>query len=268
VAQASDRFDGGFNMTRTLSFLAGSWRLALAGATAALLLISLTGGVAQAAGGISNTTAPAISGTAQSGHTLTADPGSWSGDTSGGFSYQWQRCDTHGANCNPIAGATNATYTAQEFGATLVVEVTALDGPAVAASAATAVVRGPDPSGGSCVLVPNVGDADTTVFTITCENWSDYNQADPLTYSVQWWGCDIDGANCALEYQSTPTTVPRVEGILSGFHDTPGDDGSAADDQRPRVARRDAERRARRLVGQPDQLQLPVDELRLGVAGL
>jgi hypothetical protein len=182
----------------------------------------LTGG-AQAAGSPSNTTAPAISGIAQSGQILTADPGSWSGDTSGGFSYQWQRCDTHGANCSPIAGATSSTYTAQEFGITLVVEVTALDGPTVATSAATAVVRGPDPSGGNCSLIPNYGDADLTVFSVSCQNWSDYNQADPLTYSVQWWGCDSMGDNCILEYQSVPTTVPSVEGILSGFHDAPGD---------------------------------------------
>ena len=121
-------------MTRTLSMLAGIRRLAVAGAAAVLLLVVLPGGVAQAAGSVTNTTAPAISGTAQSGQILTADPGSWSGDTSGGFSYQWQRCDTHGASCNPIAGATSSTYTAQEFGITLVVAVTALDGPTVATS--------------------------------------------------------------------------------------------------------------------------------------
>ena len=28
-----------------------------------------------------------------------------------GFTYQWQRCDSAGANCNNIGGATNATYT-------------------------------------------------------------------------------------------------------------------------------------------------------------
>jgi hypothetical protein len=209
-------------MTRTLSMLAGSRRVAVTGVTAVLLLIVLTGGVAQAAGSLSNTTAPSISGIAQSGQTLTADPGSWSGDTSGGYGYQWQRCDTLGASCSPIAGATSSTYTAQEFGVTLVVEVTALDGPTVATSAATAVVRSPDPSGGTCSLVPNYGAADTTVFTVTCQGWSDYNQRDPLTYSVQWWGCDSSGDNCILENQSVPTTVPRVEGILSGFADTFG----------------------------------------------
>lgn len=170
-----------------------------------------------------NTSPPVISGTAQSGQTLTADPGSWSGDTSGGFSYQWQRCDTQGANCTPIAGATNATYTAGEFGITHVVEVSV--NSTVAASSATAVVRAPSPAGGTCTLVPRVGDADLTVFTVTCENWSDYFQWDPLTYSVQVWSCgsaEFEDVNCSLEYTTIPSFVPRVEFVVSGFNHDPG----------------------------------------------
>lgn len=166
-----------------------------------------------------NTAPPQISGAAHAGQTLTADPGSWSGETSGGFGYQWQRCDTQGASCSPIAGATSSTYPLQfsEIGATIVVSVTALDGPTTAASSATAVVRYPVPAGGRCVLVPRIGDADATVFVVSCENWSDYFQATPLTYSYQWWGCAGDGENCSLEYTNPLTTVPQGESIVSGF---------------------------------------------------
>ena len=190
------------------------------------LLLALTSAVGvgtASANPPSNTTAPAISGTAQSGQTLTASTGSWSGDTSGGFGYQWQRCDTHGASCNPIAGATSSTYTAQDgdIGATIAVEVTALDGPTVAASSATGVVRAPAPSGGTCSVSPDSGVADSTVFTVTCQGWSDYYQMTPITYTYRWWGCDSDGANCSLEHADTPTNTPSGSGMLSGFSDGP-----------------------------------------------
>ena len=170
-----------------------------------------------------NTSPPTISGTAQSRETLTADPGSWSGQTSGGFSYQWQRCNAAGASCNPISGATNSTYTTDDgdIWSTIVVEVTALDGPTVATSAATAALGYPAPYGGTCQLVPLVGEAvDSTVFTATCEGWSDYFQQNPLTYSVQWWACDSAAAdaNCVLEYTTIPTVVSRAEVMLERLH--------------------------------------------------
>jgi hypothetical protein len=46
---------------------------------------------------------PSISGKAQVGETLTADPGRWAEGPSD-FSYQWQLCDKDGANCKDIVG--------------------------------------------------------------------------------------------------------------------------------------------------------------------
>jgi hypothetical protein len=59
---------------------------------------------------VANSQAPTISGLAQQGQTLTVDEGSWIGAPSS-FSYAWSRCDTSGATCTAIDGATAKTYT-------------------------------------------------------------------------------------------------------------------------------------------------------------
>ena len=56
-----------------------------------------------------NAAAPTVSGVTQTEQELTAAPGSWS-DSPTGFAYQWQRCDSAGANCSAIAAATAPTY--------------------------------------------------------------------------------------------------------------------------------------------------------------
>jgi hypothetical protein len=100
----------------------------------------------------SNSSPPTIAGTAQQGQGLTAGAGTWTGTQPIGYAYQWQRCDSNGANCSPIAGATTTVYTltAADVGYTLEMKVTASNtaGSAAASSAPTAVVAsssGPPP---------------------------------------------------------------------------------------------------------------------------
>src|SRR5438034_8307343 len=59
--------------------------------------------------GATNTVKPTVTGTAIVGGELTVSNGSWS-PTPTSFTRQWQRCDTAGANCVNIAGATGRTY--------------------------------------------------------------------------------------------------------------------------------------------------------------
>lgn len=98
-----------------------------------------------------NTTAPAVSGTATDGQTLTASTGSWSSTTAVTYTYQWQRCNAQGASCVDISGSTGNTYKVQtaDVGSTLRVQVTAKnsDGSAAANSAQTAVVTSSGPAG-------------------------------------------------------------------------------------------------------------------------
>jgi hypothetical protein len=56
-----------------------------------------------------NVNAPAVSGTAKVGSTLTASNGSWSGTAPIDLGYQWQRCSSD-TSCTNIAGATGASY--------------------------------------------------------------------------------------------------------------------------------------------------------------
>jgi subtilisin family serine protease len=91
-----------------------------------------------------NAAPPTISGTAQTGQTLSASTGSWS-ESPTSYAYQWQRCDATGANCASISAATAQTYTpgSADVGETLRVAVTATNSggsSSPATSAQTAAV--------------------------------------------------------------------------------------------------------------------------------
>ncbi len=91
-----------------------------------------------------NSSPPTISGTAQAGQTLTADPGTWSSSEPISYGYQWRRCDPGGGTCVDVSGATAKTYLAvsADVGSAMRVMVTAssLGGSSEASSAPTAAV--------------------------------------------------------------------------------------------------------------------------------
>ena len=95
-----------------------------------------------------NGTPPQISGTTTQGQTLTASDGTWTGSPSS-YTYQWQDCDSTGANCVAIDGATSSSYNLAggDVGHTIKVTVTAASdsGPNSATSVATALVTPTSP---------------------------------------------------------------------------------------------------------------------------
>jgi len=96
-----------------------------------------------------NTALPSISGTAAVGDSLSASNGSWSNSPTG-YTYAWSDCNSAGAGCTSITGATSSSYpvASSDAGSTIEVVVTAKNagGSTSATSAPTGVV--PAPAGG------------------------------------------------------------------------------------------------------------------------
>ena len=109
----------------------------------------------------SNTSPPAITGSAQVGSTFTADHGNWNGAQPISYQFQWRRCDGNGGSCSDISGQTAKTYVLKSVdqGNTLRVRVTALntDGsssstsvPTAKVTAATTTTTTPAPAATGC----------------------------------------------------------------------------------------------------------------------
>lgn len=108
---------------------------------------------AQAQYAPANTARPTISDTTpETGQTLTANNGTWTGDQPIVYTYAWLRCNPAGNNCVQIPGANTQTYRVQnaDLNNTLRVRVTATNnsGSSSADSAATERVRAGVPATG------------------------------------------------------------------------------------------------------------------------
>jgi subtilisin family serine protease len=155
---------------------------------------------------------PAITGSAQSGQTLSASTGSWSGVPTA-FAYRWLRCNASGASCAAIAGASAATYLVGEgdWESTLRVEVTASN-PAgssqPAVSTATGLVRAPQPP--TNTVPPSISGTAQQGETLTVAHgsWT----GEPTSYSHQWLRCDEAGGNCQKIFGATAQTYVPIAG--------------------------------------------------------
>jgi hypothetical protein len=163
-----------------------------------------------------STAAPAISGIATAGQTLTASPGAWRSPPAS-FSYRWQRCDASGANCVDIPGATTSTRLLldDDVGSTVRVEVTAANafGSSTTASVPSAVVA---PLAGAPlnVVPPSISGVAAQGQTLTAVTgvWV----GKPTSFAYQWQRCDTGGANCvSIDGATAPTyaVVPADAGM-------------------------------------------------------
>jgi hypothetical protein len=141
-----------------------------------------------------NTTPPTISGKQMTGQTLTADPGTWSGNPSN-FTYQWQRCNPNGESCGDISSATSRTYrlTDADVGNTVRVQVTGrnADGSTTTNSKSTDVISGN--AAPRNTAKPTISGKPVVGETLTADpgTW-----AEGPTFTYQWQTCDKTGGNC------------------------------------------------------------------------
>jgi hypothetical protein len=160
----------------------------------------------------SNTALPTITGEAEVGLALSASVGSWSGSQPLIPSYQWQRCDTNGANCT-LVGSNSSTYTLApaDFGFTIVVAVTESNsaGSATASSVPTAPVSLSPPTNTTAPLISGTAQQGQTLTTTT----GVWNGSPTINYVEQWQRCDANGLNCAntgVSGQNYPLTSADV----------------------------------------------------------
>jgi sugar lactone lactonase YvrE len=160
------------------------------------------------------TVAPAVSGAATVGQTLSSTEGNWD-NVPILYGYQWQDCDSAGANCSDIAGATASSYslTDADVGHTVRVEVTAANGAGattadspetavVAAAVTTPIPTTPTTATSPTTGTPSTGTGDgVTLSAQAAEAGLDVSGTSavqlPLVCPHTPTGCDADG-NLAL----------------------------------------------------------------------
>ena len=155
-----------------------------------------------------NSAPPMISGPTQASMTLSVSDGSWTSTDPLAFSYQWQRCDSTGANCAPIQGqnAPSYTLTSDDVGSDINVVVTATDSENQV-TGATAGAVGPIAAGPTLTGIHKI----QHVVIIMQENRSFDN------YFGTYPGADgIPAGVCAPD--------PRNGGCVAPYHDTANSD--------------------------------------------
>ena len=161
-----------------------------------------------------NTAPPTVTGTARDLQTLTAATGTWTGTTPLAYAYQWQRCDSSGASCVAIPGASAGTYAidAADIGSTLRVQVTATNaaGAVTATSGATAIVAAAPPVN---TVLPGLSGTARDQLTLTASTGT-WTGTALVAYTYQWRRCSSAGSSCVditgatgATYALTPADV-------------------------------------------------------------
>jgi len=156
----------------------------------------------------SNTLAPVVTGEAQEGAALRAEPGEWSGDRPIDFSYQWRRCNTTGASCSNIGLATDQIYAVRraDVGRTVRVLVTAAndDGAATAQSKPTGTITAAPAQAPRSTKEPSIAGAADEGATLTADGGS-WEGSQPIQLVYRWRRCDAKGGDCVSTGVTTQT---------------------------------------------------------------
>ncbi len=174
----------------------------------------------------SATSLPTITGTVQQGQTLTGSTGTWSGTTPITYAYQWQRCDSAGGACVPIASATSATYllASADVASTVRLSVTGSNsaGSATASSVATAVVTAATSTPVSAPLWPWASPNYTLGYTTdptSLPHWQAANSNSVSGFNASYIFTVNDGSGgSATRLKIAPTTASTTSGTASTLY--------------------------------------------------
>lgn len=170
-----------------------------------------TGHTRQPVSSSGNVTPPTIQGVAREGELLQGTPGTWQwpGNSKVSYSYQWRRCDSAGASCSDISGATSLSYllTSADAGRRIVLRERAREKDAIADSAPTEVVRHAAPAN---VTPPSISGLarDGELLSASEGSWSGYVTG----FDFAWQRCDASGA-CTLLSNATNTHLLAAEDV-------------------------------------------------------
>jgi hypothetical protein len=159
---------------------------------------------------------PVVAFVIQQGRQLTGAAGSWFGSGAIKYAYQWHRCDTAGAHCKSIRGATGRTYTlvAKDVGKTIGFGVRATDKTGTTRAYASLV----GPVAGLKAKLVSTGQPTITgvpkdgqTLQVSAGSWS----PTPTTIGYQWLRCNPNGRLCKPLPGATSSTY-AVTGADTG----------------------------------------------------
>ena len=133
------------------------------------------------------------------GDALSVGSGTWNGTATIAFGYQWEDCDSTGAVCTPIAGATAPSYTVRQsdVGSTLVVTVTATNGGGSASVTTPQTVVATAAVAPTVVSAPTAGALGEPAVGVTYAAYPGTWSGTPdIGFTYQWFDCNSTGTVC------------------------------------------------------------------------
>ncbi len=189
-------------------------RVGAGGTSGSLVALSTPTLTVSAKSTLKNSWAPGMSGTAKTGQTLTASPGSWVGVASLSYAYKWQRCNREGGECANISGATSSTYVlaSADAGKTDRVLVTASEEGTNAGTVASVGELIASEKGPVLEAAPGVSGTGLPEYTLaaTTGKWAGTGNS----YAYKWQKCNEAGEACAAISGATGSTYKLPTSVV------------------------------------------------------